>query len=308
MTCGGKFSSQSKKHLMTSNFILPKRLDSNNVYVALQQFLDANPVFPTLVNVDFSRVTFIRPPNVAFLSNFTNFFTQRGSKVNFSGMVVARQAIKYLDDSGFFETHLGERLHPNSRCRPTTFPLQTVARADSHGWLEFNFLPWLVAKSGLTKTSLAEVKTCIQELLNNICDHTQFDEGCIFGQWYPNENQIIVSIADFGIGIPENVRKVEPHLDDNAALIRAVQDGFSSMSLPSNRGAGLYLLLQNIVQNFNGVVTLRSGLGLTRFENRSGSIYVNSYTSVGYCIGTTIDLTIRTDQIPFAPEEENFEW
>ncbi|WP_305972711.1 MULTISPECIES: ATP-binding protein [unclassified Mameliella] len=263
---------------------------------------------PAEVVIDFSDVSFITPPSVAFLSNFTYWFANAGAKVAFDGLNVNRAAIKYLDDSMFFEQHLGSKLDPSSYCRSTTVPVRKVAKTDSYGWLEFEFIPWLSEKSGLSKASLAEVKTCLQELFNNISDHTVHDEGCVFGQWYPNINKIIVSIGDFGIGIPQNVERVVPNLSDNGAILKAAEDGFSTKSLPTNRGAGLHLLLLNVVQRFCGTVTIRSHAGYVEFVNHEGKIYSVEYESCGFCIGTTIDLVLYTDRIPHADDEEEFEW
>lgn len=287
---------------------LPRRLEKNNLFHAFGEFLNNNPTLPNEVSIDFSNVNFIFPPSVAFLSNFAHWFENMGTSVTFTGLNIRRDPIKYLDDSLFFEQHMGAKLDPSSDVRRTTIPVCQIAKTDSYGWLEHEFLPWLMRNSGLTKPSLAEVKTCLQELFNNISDHTIQDEGCIFGQWYPKNNEIIVSIADFGIGIPRNVAKIVPDLADNDAIIMAVEDGFSSQSLPTNRGAGLALLLLNVVQRFHGKVTIRSGSGYVEFENKAGGIYSRSHDNCGYCIGTTIDIVLSTDRIPHADEEEEFEW
>lgn len=291
-----------------ASLILPRSMVGDSVFKELEVFLEQNPRLPDTVDIDFSNLNFIRSPGVAFLSNFGHWLTQLGTKVTLSNLNVQKQAIKYLDDAQFFEQHIGRKLDSSSRCRPTTLPLKQVARSESHAWLEFEFLPWLTGHSGLTRTSLAEVTTCLKELFNNISDHTEFEQGCVFGQWHPKENQIIISIADFGQGIPEAVRSVEPNINDNEAIRLAATDGFSTMSLPSNRGAGLYLLLLNIVKRFDGKVTIRSRHGLVKFDKRNDSIYSTAHANVGLCIGTTIDLVIRTDQIPYAAEEEDFEW
>jgi anti-sigma regulatory factor (Ser/Thr protein kinase) len=290
------------------SLILPSRLVGNNLFHEFGRFMDANPILPEEVQLDFSNLSFARPPSVAFLSNFTHWFVNAGSSVKFTGTDIANQAIKYLDDAQFFELHTGSKIAASSSCRPTTIPVRQVARSASHGWLEFDFLPWLMRHSGLTRSSLAEVKTCMQELFNNISDHTLFDEGCVFGQWYPNEKKIIVSIGDFGTGIPKNVAKVVPGLSHNEAIVRAAEDGFSSQSLPTNRGAGLYLLLLNVVQRFNGHVTIRSGAGYVKFEKFKNDIYTYCQHDCGYCIGTIIDIVLYTDRIPYAEEEEEFEW
>ena len=295
-------------HSNTAKLLLPSRVVGNAIFKELQQLLNDNPELPDIIDIDFSRLSFIRSPGVAFLSNFSHWIMDQGTTVTFSNLDINKDAIKYLDDSMFFKQHLRKKLNPSSKCRPTTIPLKQVARRECHAWLEFDFLPWLMGHSGLTKTSLAEVVTCLKELFNNIDDHTKHEHGCVFGQWHPKEKQIIISIADFGLGIPNTVRRIQPDLNDTDAILKAVEDRFSSMSLPTNRGAGLHILLLNIVQRFCGRVTIRSMAGLVEFDNRNGMIYATPRTNVGFCVGTTIDLVIRTDQIPFAEEEENFEW
>lgn len=287
---------------------LPRYLEKNNLFVNFGQFLAQNPVLPKEIEIDFSDVRFSKPPSIAFLSNFSHWFSTAGATVTFVGVDVRRTAIKYLDDSLFFEEHLGHKLDPSSTCRPTTVPVKKIAKMNSHAWLEYDFLPWLSDKSGLSKSSLAEVKTCLQELFNNISDHTIHEEGCVFGQWYPNNKEIIVSIADFGIGIPQNVSKVLGGLSDNEAILKAAEDGFSTKSLPTNRGAGLYLLLLNVVQRFHGRVTIRSHSGYVEFVNRAGKIYTHLHMACGFCIGTTVDIVLDTTRIPHADEEEEFEW
>lgn len=294
---------------MSNTLKLPPYLQEHKLFQAVEVFLDANPKMPSTVIFDFGRVKFIRPPSVTYLSNFSQWLLSLGSEVKFTGLDISREPIAYLDDSQFFQQHTGAPLRANSVCRTTTMPLRQLARRDSHAWLETAFLPWLIDKSGLSKNSLAEVKSSLQEIINNISDHTVFEEGCIFGQWYPNKNQIIVTVADFGLGIPENVAKVVAGLDDCQAIVKAVEDGFSSKSIPSNRGAGLYLLLLNIVQRFGGVVTIRSHRGYAKFANSSGNIKVTTTQQCGYCIGTTIDIVLNTDKIPYEDDiEEDFTW
>lgn len=293
---------------MTGTLILPNNLKNHAIYQIFAEFLNHNPTLPDIVVVDFSNLKFILPPSVAFLSNMTHWFESMGSKVNFVGMDPGRESIKYLDDSGFFRLHTGEPLLAASRCRQTTIPIRQLARRQSHEWLERQFLPWLIRNSGLTLASLAEVKACLQEIFNNISDHTDFEEGCIFGQWYPNKKQIVVTVADFGRGIPENVGKIVSGLSDSQAIAQAVEDGFSSKSLPTNRGAGLYLLLLNVVLRFHGLVTIRSEVGYARFQNLHGAISATLSDNCGYCVGTSIDIVLNTDQIPYAEEEVDFEW
>lgn len=273
---------QVKLGLKMAKLIIPRRATGIALYCSFQDFLDVNPDLPKSVEFDFSIMAYIEPACVAFLGNLARWFQNAGTIVTFSGMDTKIQGIKYLDDSLFFEQHLGKKLDSTSKCRSTTLPLKHLSQTDSHAWLEYDFIPWLSDISGLSVTSLAEVRTCIKEVINNISNHTEHDDGCIFSQWYPNLRQIKFSIADFGCGIRETARRQIPTCSDVGAIIWSTQDGTSSKSLPTNRGAGLFLLLQNIVINFNGEVTITSHSGRVRFVKQGNSVYADVITGESY--------------------------
>jgi hypothetical protein len=156
---------------------------------------------------------------------------------------------------------------------------------------------------------LYEVKTCLSELFNNIKDHTQFDIGSIFVQHYPNENRVSISLSDFGLGIPEKVKETVPGLSDSAAIVQAVQEGFTSRSTPGNAGLGLDYLLRTVVGTNDGAVTIFSLGGIVEFQKKDGKICHKVLQNVGFCPGTTIDINLRTDLIEWIPQErEELEW
>jgi anti-sigma regulatory factor (Ser/Thr protein kinase) len=204
---------------------IPARSTNVSLFLALSDFFGENEDIPPEIDLDFSILGYIEPPCITFLGNFTRWFLNMGVNVTFSGMNLGSEAIKFLDDSLFFEQHLGKKLRPSSSPRSTTLPLKHLSHADSHSWLENEFIPWLSEKSGLSITSLAEVRTCIKEVINNISDHTAYNEGCIFAQWYPKMKLIKVSIADFGCGITETVRRENPDCTDAEAILWAAQEG-----------------------------------------------------------------------------------
>jgi anti-sigma regulatory factor (Ser/Thr protein kinase) len=220
------------------------------------------------------------------------------------------QALRYLDDSLFFEQHCGSKIWEWSTPRDTTIPLQRIAPSDSHHWLEHKLLPWLAKNIGLTEASFYELKTCLSELFNNIREHTQLEIGSIFVQYYPKLDQINISLADFGLGIPEKVRGVRPNISDTEAVLLAVQEGFTTKSIPGNAGLGLDLLLKTVVGTNSGQVTIYSGHAIVRFRpGRKSKIQRSRTENAGFCPGTTIDINLRTDLIEELPEErEELKW
>ena len=270
-----------------------------------------NPiVIPRSVIFDFSRMTFVRPSGIVFLSNLSWYLHLNGCAVRYEGMDTHRECIRFLDDSGFFEQHLGKSLRETCRIRSTTRPLHHLSLKESHGWLQTNLLPWLSDHSGVPSSELAEFKTCMSEVFNNIVDHTALDVGSIFCQWYPKEDKRLeIAIADFGQGIPATVRRVESNLDDASAILRAFDDGFSSQSTPQNRGAGLHYLRQNVVDNLGGTLTARSQSGVVTFNKSGNSLTSMPYMVTGFCPGTMIEIVIQTDKIAFeSGQVEDFQW
>ena len=65
---------------------------------------------PPEIEVDFSKLRFIRPAGVVFLSNLIWWFHYRQTKVQLTGVGGESAALGFLDDSLFFEQHCGKKL------------------------------------------------------------------------------------------------------------------------------------------------------------------------------------------------------
>ncbi|MFQ1700491.1 ATP-binding protein [Loktanella agnita] len=288
---------------------LPRQFEADRLFLFIKENFGTFESVPDAVEFDFSRMNFAFPSGVVFLSNLTRFLLRQGCEVSYSGMDTNKECIKFLDDSLFFQQHLREKLSQHSAPRVTTQPLIELRHKDCHAWIHNIFAPWLSEISGVPMSGLAEFQTCMSELFNNINDHSAFDVGSVFAQWYPQKKNLQIVIADFGQGIPETVRRIEPHLSDSEAIIRSFDEGFSSRSTPQNRGQGLYYLRQNVLEHLGGALTVRSREGAVTFRKSGNSLTVVPYVVQGFCPGTMIEFNIQTDVIEF--EEENggdFEW
>ncbi len=263
---------------------------------------------PELV-FDFSKLGFVRPAGVVFLSNLVYWLAEKRTRVKFIKADGDSDALRFLDDSLFFEQHCGEKVRSAAAPRGTTRPLVQVAHKDSHDWLQTNLVPWLAGRLSITEASLYSLKACISELFNNIQDHTRYDIGSIFVQHFPRENRVQTAISDFGRGIPRNVRTKVADLTDAQAIIKAVEEGFTTKSTPANQGIGLDYLLKTVVQGNGGQVTIYSGTGIVQFRRSGSAVQPRTLPNVGFCPGTTIDITLRTDAIVILPQErEELEW
>lgn len=290
-------------------FNVPNQAHSTTLFAETGRVFGDFSSVPDTVEIDFEDLKFCRPSAVVFLSNLTSYLIRRGTNVTWRGMSIEREAIKFLDDSLFFKHHLRKPLNVRAFPRSTTQRLVEVRHAESHSWIGLTLVPWLASCSGLPEEAFQEFRTCVSELFNNIKDHTDYDVGSTFAQWYPRENELQIAIADFGIGIPASVRTVESHHDDNSAIDRAFIEGFSSQSTPQNRGVGLAFLRQNVLENLGGSLRVSSGKGSIRYTKSGNSLRKQLYPHSGYCPGTMIELTIRTDLIALDDlGEVEFEW
>lgn len=294
---------------MPISIILPRRLTAENLFLLIHKNFNTSTTIPSEVEFDFSVVDFALPSGIVFLSNLSRYLLRQNCTVVYSEMNNENRCIRFLDDSLFFEQHMGKKLCQTCHPRNTTRPLMEIRHTDSHNWIRADLIPWLSESADVPQDNLSELATCIGELFNNINDHTEFDVGSIFAQWFPKKKKVVISIADFGNGIPSTVARKVQSLSDSEAIEKAFEDGFTTQSTPRNRGAGLFILVQNVVGILNGELTVHSGNGSVIFRKGSNSLMSVPYTRDGFCPGTLINLEFSTNQIEVIEKETGgFEW
>jgi anti-sigma regulatory factor (Ser/Thr protein kinase) len=292
---------------------LPRRLNRDTMYVLLQKVIskDKNPIADE-ITLNFETLSvFIEPSGVTILSNLIHWLESKGVTV----MIIPGEVgiydspNKFLDDSMFFKEHLGEMISERSQVRSTTLPLMQVNAEKPMDWLINEFIPWLSRQLGVQADRLETIRVCMEEILNNIRDHADKVTGCIFAQYIPANHEVLISISDFGVGIPYNVQKAFPSMTDNEAIRKSVERGFSTLSRPHNRGVGLDNLIHNVVINGKGSVHIHSLNGILSCLNGNNEILYRSRNTLGYYPGTLIDLVFKTDVSDiFDIVEEDFSW
>lgn len=288
---------------------IPSKLNSTTMHHILSKAItpDLLPIDNEII-FDFSYLSFIEPVGVTILGNLAQWLLKRNVSVTFRYPTNYPQAISYLDDSTFFEIYTGQKINQNASQRGTTIPLQLVTYQDSYQWLDNKLVTWLASRLNLTRASLGDIKVCFQEIFNNINDHSKENIGCFFAQHYPNKNTVNIAISDFGIGIPSNVQKIFPGMTDSLAIQKATEQGFSTKSTPGNRGAGLDVLIRNVVKNNQGWVYIHSNHGILECKlGQNNNIVLEPSNIGGFYPGTLFEIVLRTDTIEHL-EEEEFEW
>jgi len=214
---------------------IPSKFDITSVYPFLSNVLrqDNSPISDNMI-FDFTDLKFIEPVAVTALSNIIEWLklNQVRIKINVN---VNNSAIRYLDDSGFFEYFANRKIREFARLRSTTMPLEFINSENSYEWVNNRFAMWLTSILQISKSSIGNILMSIGEIFINISDHSEVGIGCFFAQHYPNMHEVQVSISDFGIGIPRKVRNFDPTIkNDTEALKKAIEYGFSTQSTPQN--------------------------------------------------------------------------
>lgn len=259
---------------------------------------------------DFSSLNFIDGSGMTVISNTMEWLDYRKVKMFFSGHKRPHvDCISYLDDCGFFHRHLGESVRPHARVRSTTLPFTKVAHADAHNWLEASFTPFMCNALGVQSGALASIRSCVGEIFNNIQDHSTLNIGFAHVQRYPNMKRVVVTISDFGRGIPNSMRQRHPGLTDTEAVLRATEEGITSQTTPRNRGLGLDLLIRRVTGN-SGYVTIYSFNGaISCSSDDYGNIVKTPIMGNGAYPGTLVEISLRTDCFVGDDfEEEDMQW
>jgi anti-sigma regulatory factor (Ser/Thr protein kinase) len=266
---------------------------------------------------DFSSLQFIKPEGMVALANVIKYLQSKGCTIRFTGVRVDESTprdnpLKYLDDCSFFEHFLGKKLFSGSSCRKTTIPLNFIETQSYYSWIRNKVIPWLDKRIGIdTQRQLPEFSACMDEIFNNIIDHAHVQIASVHMQHYPRDNQVFIAVADFGVGIPTNIRKVQAFgsLSDAQCLKRAIEHGISSKTTPRNRGAGLDTLLQNIIVHNKGKVRIHSLKGHLTATPSSHDMTIEIEEREHLYPGTLLLMQLRTDTIPPPQEdEEEFSW
>lgn len=263
--------------------------------------------------LNFSSLKFVKPSGVTALANVTELLLRCGCILKYSCPRIVydrKNPVCFLDDCGFFDRYIRAKIHPLSRTRETTIPLKSIPHEFYVGWVENEIIPWLDKCLEInTAKQFPELRVCLDEIFNNIKDHSGCNIANAFMQYYPKKKIIDIAISDSGTGIPFNVRKVCPGLADEDALKEAVAEGFSSKSSPRNRGSGLDTLIENVANNNCGHVTFLSYHGKLICRKEEAGVKKLPYRFPFYP-GTLINIVLKTDMIQSleAVDEEDFSW
>ncbi|WP_342505599.1 hypothetical protein [Sporosarcina sp. FSL K6-2383] len=302
------------------NIILPERLKRETLADLTNQLVTeaGDPLHEEYI-FDFETCKKdIEPIGVTVLHGMVTWLLSKGKSVDFlcveydefSPEHVNPQ--KFLDDCGFFEGFIGNRINLNSSLREDTVALQDVMLDNFNHWLNHSFIPWLSRLLNKSSKEVESFKACLEEIFNNVRDHADIHFSNIFAQYYPESNSITITIGDIGVGIIEHIKSFPQfaHFTDEEALRNAVKRNFTTQTTPHNRGAGLDMLIHNVVANAGGTVYILTNRGILESRLENGHMIQEYRSAESFYPGTHIEIKIDVSKAEnlFDNVEEDFSW
>jgi hypothetical protein len=209
---------------------------------------------------DFSSCSFLQQNAVILLGGIARTAEQRGGQVVFRWDTLQSDVCKNLQKNGF----LAAFGHPRQGGRGSTISYREHRIVEKTSVLNYLQTEWL--RRGwvnMTESVQNAVAGNIWEIYANAFEHARSPIGVLScGQYYPRMRSVKFTVADFGIGIPGNVRN---HFGNRINAARALEWAFQrgtstqrSTNIP--RGLGLSTV-RDLIRANNGRLELFSNEG-----------------------------------------------
>jgi hypothetical protein len=249
------------------------------------------------VRIDFSGCDFLRPNAVAFLGGLTRLIESRLGTVVFDWSTLHNEAVMMnLRQNGF----AGTFGHSSPGWEGNSIPYREDWRRDANGIMDYLEDFWLGRGWIRVSQRLRDaIVGHMWEIYNNAFEHSGSEIGVFScGQHFPKQDELTLSVVDFGQGIAAKVRNFlsrDPRAGSLTAagcLNWAFQRGTTTK--PREEGpCGLGLdLLKEFIRLNHGKLELYSNEGYGVIDS-TGEHYRNLPV---WFEGTVFHITLRCDE------------
>lgn len=246
------------------------------------------------IDLDFHNCRFLRQNAVAFLGGLIRYIQSQGRKiVNLDSLTP--KVYQNLQENGFLHS-LGFGLEP---WQGDSIPYRENKIRDYKNIISYLQQQWL--GRGWVDCSPClqnEIVSNAMEIYLNAFEHGQTDIGIFScGQYYPRMKILKLTIVDFGVGIPSNVRNFlnQTHLSAKEAIKWSFASGNATKPQNIPRGVGLDTLKEFVKVN-NGQLEVFSHNGYAIIDNNQES-YQNRDSYFG---GTLVNITFQCNNCSYS--------
>ncbi len=255
---------------------------------------------------DFSKCGFLRPNAVVFLGGLARLILFRKGHAGFDWSTLSSDIMTNLCQNGF----AGHFDYPSSSWTGNSIYYREDSSLDANGILDYLTYYWLGRGWLHISPRLCDaIVGHMWEIYNNAFEHAASEIGVFScGQYFPNNNELVLSMVDFGRGIAANVRnflRQDPRSNRLPAancIQWAFQSGTTTLPNSMARGVGLDLLKEFIRANY-GKLEVYSNEGSGRIDEK-GEKFFNHSSSFQ---GTIFHITLTCDEklYKFASEDSS---
>ncbi|MEA2034261.1 MAG: ATP-binding protein [Euryarchaeota archaeon] len=250
---------------------------------------------------DFSECNFIKQNGVAFLAGLAYHIRKNGGVVSIDKSTIHPKVGMNLAQNGFLKeiTEVSEPWDGNS------VPLMQCFSQDINLIEKYLEDKWIGKGWIRTSTLLSEkIIGNVLELYENAFEHSYSDIGVFTcGQRFPKKKDLILTIIDFGIGIPQSLDNFFNESGDvfygSSRLETAFQDGFSTKRREQPRGIGLDLLKEFIQKN-HGRMDIYSNNEYACITSDNIIYMIKDF----YFNGTAVNIKLKCDEKYYLIEGE----
>ena len=281
---------------IVNQFSIPTLNDTPTDFGRLCELGDSILAATGDVIFNFSNCQFLRPNAIAFLGGMARLIESKGQTVKFDFDTAPDKVLTILRQNGFAHQFghsvfsgpgrsVPYREDRTELIRPANLKDDIIDYLSNewlgHGWVHI---------SPRLRNAIVGV---VWEIYDNAFEHANSSIGIYScGQYFPRLRILKLAVADFGIGIPENVRRYLRMQHPPALCLRwAFQEGASTKKKGTGRGLGLNFLKDFFNLN-HGKLEIYSQGGYALISDKKERFH-NIKNSLQ---GTIVNMTFRCDE------------
>lgn len=256
------------------------------------------------ISFNFSKCRSLKPNAVAFIGGLARFSESQGVESIFDWESLESDSVRsMLAENNFAAAFNGS----SQKSLENAIPYREDKKMSVDGIMGYLVDYWL--RKGWVQLSIRlsnAIAGKMWEVYNNAFEHSGTSIGVFSCGQHFDSNELVLTVVDFGLGIPAKVRSFlskkdsrAKRLTDASCLRWAFQRGNSTNTEEVPRGLGLDLLKEFIRVN-EGKLEVYSNQSYA-IINKDGEFYMDRYTAFG---GTMIHITLRCDESLYKFKDE----